>query len=198
MTPDQSLEPIAHQEVQGSNPESEPNLETTESYQLNQLQEDNSQLPAENEFQNIPEQQDAYQASAGLPSQDNQFHTGQLDNQFHTGQLDNQFQEPYQDPATQQQDPSGSQQEPYQQPPQEPYQDPYQQPQQEPYQDPYQQPQQEPYHEPEIKDPYVDPGLMTENEYGNQYGFQEPEEDPGLLLHYLEYAKLFVSFHKFK
>ena len=159
MTPEPPLEPIAQQEVQGSNSAIEPTAETTESYLPNQIQEDNPQLPTENQFQNIPEQQDPYQAPIEQPSQDNQ------------------FQEPYQDQANQPPYPNT-----YQEPvTEQPYQDPYQQPQQEPYQNPYQ--------EQEVKDPYVDPGMTTETEYGNQ----ESEEDQGLLLHYLEYAKMFVS-----
>merc|ERR1711962_1594085 len=62
MTPEPPLEPIAQQEVQGSNSAFEPTAETTESYLPNQIQEDNTQLPTENQFQNIPEQQDPYQA----------------------------------------------------------------------------------------------------------------------------------------
>ena len=166
------MEPIVPQGAQ--NPEIEHNPEMgLNSEQPNQVQDETMQLPLENEFQNIPQQQqEPYRAD-----QDSYQQTYQ----------DPVNQEPYQDPVTQQpyQDPVLTQQayqDPYQDPASQPnlaYQDPAsQEPYQEPYQDPYKDPHQDPYHD------------RVDSETYNQ----ESQEDQGLMLHYFEYIKLFVSF----
>ena len=165
------MEPIVPQGAQ--NPEIEHNPEMgLNSEQPNQFQEETIQLPLENEFQNIPQQQqEPYRAD-----QDSYQQTYQ----------DPVNQEPYQDPVTQQpyQDPVLTQQvyqDPYQDPASQPnlaYQDPAsQEPYQEPYQDTYKDPHQDPYHDHEDSETYS----------------QESQEDQGLMLHYFEYIKLFVS-----
>merc|ERR1719264_417412 len=129
------------------------------------------QLPLENEFQNIPQQQQQpYRADQEPYQQTYQ---------------DPVNQEPYQDPVTQQpyQDselPQQAYQDSYQDPASQPnlaYQDPApQEPYQEPYQNPYKDPHQDPYHD------HVDSETYN----------QESQEDQGLMLHYFEYIKLFA------
>ena len=137
----------------------------------NQVQDERMQLPLENEFRNIPQQQqEPYRA-------------------------DPVNQEPYQDPVNQEHYQDPVTQQPYQDPvlTQQAYQDSYQNPASQPnlaYQDPAsQEPYQEPYQDP-YKDPHQDP--YHDRVHSETYN-HESQEDQGLMLHYFEYIKLFVS-----
>ena len=195
------MEPIVPQGAQ--NPEIEHNPEMgLNSEQPNQFQEETIQLPLENEFQNIPQQQqepyradqDSYQQTFQDPVNQEPYQDPVTQQPYRADQepyqqtyQDPVNQEPYQDPVTQQpyQDselPQQAYQDSYQDPASQPnlaYQDPAsQEPYQEPYQDPYKDPHQDPYHD------------RVDSETYNQ----ESQEDQGLMLHYFEYIKLFVSF----
>ena len=175
-----SVEPIVPQGA--PNPEIEHNPEMgLNSEPPNQVQDETMQLPLENEFQNIPQQQqEPYRADQEPYQQTYQDPVNQEPYQ------DPVNQEPYQDPVTQQ---------PYQDPvlTQQAYQDPYQDPASQPnlaYQDPA---SQEPYQEPN-QDPYKDPHQDPYHDHVNSETYnQESQEDQGLMLHYFEYIKLFVS-----
>ena len=167
------MEPIVPQGA----PEIVPNPEMGLNSELpNQVQDETMQLPLENEFQNIPQQQQEPYRADQEPYQQT-------------------YQEPYQDPVNQEHYQDPVTQQPYQDPvlTQQAYQDSYQDPASQPnlaYQDPAsQEPYQEPYQDP-YKDPHQDP--YHDRVHSETYN-QESQEDQGLMLHYFEYIKLFVS-----